>query len=39
MKEEAFNIVQDKEHKFELALLLGKIDDAFEIADSTKKAN
>lgn len=33
MKQEAFNIVLEKDHKFELALALGKIDEAFLIAD------
>lgn len=36
MKEEAFNVVLDKEHKFELALNLGRINDAFMIANESQ---
>ena len=39
MKEEAFKIVIDKEHKFDLSLALNKIDDAFEIAQESNNAS
>lgn len=38
-KQEAFSIVRDLEHKFELALTLSDIDSAFEIAQKTKNSN
>ncbi|KRW99243.1 WD40-repeat-containing domain [Pseudocohnilembus persalinus] len=39
LKQEAFAIVQDQEHKFELALQLQDINSAFEIAEKTKNSN
>jgi len=33
LKEEAFKIAKDNDHRFELALNLGKIEEAFIIAD------
>eukprot|EP01015_Nassula_variabilis_P027077 TRINITY_DN5486_c0_g1_i20.p1 TRINITY_DN5486_c0_g1~~TRINITY_DN5486_c0_g1_i20.p1 ORF type:complete len:329 (+),score=83.77 TRINITY_DN5486_c0_g1_i20:67-1053(+) len=39
MKEEAFRIVQDQDHKFDLAVHLGKVDEAFKIAKQEDSAN
>lgn len=34
-KQMAFNLTPDQDHKFELALSLNKVDDAFKIAEQT----
>lgn len=35
-KEMAYDLTPDKDHKFELALALNKVNEAFEIAEETK---
>ena len=37
LKEQAFSIVTDQEHKFDLALQLGKVDIAYLLADKSNQ--